>query len=546
MDDEQKLKEKILKEQDLTCLYAMKMRSSASDNSAISNMENYAEEPRVRYCGLAKFILSHEDMWQEFSTDNLIRILCRVTRDDEEKRSHLVETIMKRLETEPFFCEDVESNFYMQILHSYTVTINRLGLENFEKIKQGLLERLQPFKRKMESRVIKAGITDFMDLANFLHYAEAGVFTEEKVAFIEQMTKRKPQALRYFHFGLMQDAIYLLGENFVEYISRFPSKSQELVALAKVNPALFQILGTKIGQYSENLPDHYREIEILLEYFNKQAFQVEAADLSQGEIEELIDSAFANHLKQKNYERVPLVTVPYQKNYTEKLQQEIQAQYENATSLEQKRNLCMNRLFGVTTQYAKNFLKDYASDLENVSVKPEVLDYCEEIRKLLSYETIEEIDQAFSAEGICHTAREIVELQQTIAKSCTKTFSEQLQTFEQQDQPEEIIEFEGKQIRQIRVNGDFNLLIHSTDTGFITKRGDAEEIDYTTQWKSGKNGGNHIISASYINQDFMGHAPVRRKWYIVWIYQVKPRKYPFNGYYRYQYLLDWICIFISA
>lgn len=75
-------------------------------------------------------------------------------------------------------------------------------------------------------------------------------------------------------------------------------------------------------------------------------------------------------------------------------------------------------------------------------------------------------------------------------------------------QKQVIIEHGGKKILQIEPGENFNLLVHSTDAGFISEGKLNENENLKEKWKTSDNTFNHIISMTYVNQDFMGMAPV--------------------------------------
>lgn len=52
------------------------------------------------------------------------------------------------------------------------------------------------------------------------------------------------------------------------------------------------------------------------------------------------------------------------------------------------------------------------------------------------------------------------------------------------------------------------MLVHSTDAEFVNTKNSVE--NFAEDWSSGKDKKNHIISTSYINQDFLGMAPVAK------------------------------------
>lgn len=70
----------------------------------------------------------------------------------------------------------------------------------------------------------------------------------------------------------------------------------------------------------------------------------------------------------------------------------------------------------------------------------------------------------------------------------------------------EFIEVDGKQVKKINLRGDFNLLVHSTDSGF---KGDKEILDgsFASSWRNISDTERHLASSCYITQDFLGHVP---------------------------------------
>ena len=70
--------------------------------------------------------------------------------------------------------------------------------------------------------------------------------SQEKINFIEQMLEKDENALRHVNFGVFQNDIWNIGQDFVEYIAKFPFLSQELIVLQQHNKGLFEILSKKI------------------------------------------------------------------------------------------------------------------------------------------------------------------------------------------------------------------------------------------------------------------------------------------------------------
>ena len=98
-------------------------------------------------------------------------------------------------------------------------------------------------------------------------------------------------------------------------------------------------------------------------------------------------------------------------------------------------------------------------------------------------------------------------MEQEFALSYTSELSETKKKLDKSDN-RKIIEFEGKKVVQIEPDNYFNLLVHSTDAGFVNENKLTAEESLKSKWKSSDLTFNHVISMTYINQDFLGMAPV--------------------------------------
>lgn len=239
MTEEEVIK-KIIREQDLVSIYALR---GGYINTAIGILEQYSKEPKIKHSDLSKFIVERKEILDNFSTPNLLNILFKM---DREKSPELVSLIMDRLEHENFFIDNIDYSFMMTPYYSVNKIFHDLGKDNVEKIKQEIVGRLSKFKGTNLEKVAK-GICYLEDAANFLKYAEDGqTFSQEKIDFIEQMLEKDENALRHVNFGVFQNDIWNIGQDFVEYIAKFPFLSQELIVLQQHNKGLFEILSKKI------------------------------------------------------------------------------------------------------------------------------------------------------------------------------------------------------------------------------------------------------------------------------------------------------------
>lgn len=497
---------KIIKEQDIVSVYMI--------NNSDVLFEDYIIEPRISFFDLPEFIMQHDSILEGFSTKNLFNLLGSVhisKKEDIEKIKGLIEG---RLEKKNFFCEDIDYEFQMQGFHSTNRVFNKLDKETREQIIAGLKQRLgkiqEPRVAALAQKLNKIG-----DVANFLYYYENGVFTEEKIAFLEEMLRQDEHALEYVNFGIFSDEIFGLGAEFVQYVSKFPRISTQLVALKNHNPQLFSILANRIKQY-EVLQDNYYEIESMIEYFAKRCYNLELTEITDEVIQDIINCAISS--KKFDYK---LIKIDYTEDYKQKLDQEYERQYKETNayySKLKKRDIYINKRFSISEKEAKEILESYTGDLEKLKeVTEEDRVFIKALKQALRLEE-GEIDGIFADCKKEYTPIDILNFRNRMERMYVLTYPKTMkQTEEQVTQKQEAgdsefvqqIEVDGKKVVQIKINGHFSMLLHSTDPGFVGKQNAVnEETDFIRSWKESRDKSNHIISMVYANQDFLGCPPV--------------------------------------
>ena len=116
------LRKKLIDEQDLVSFYAV----NSQNKSLIGMKECYSRNPEVFYSDLNKYLLSNVDLLEEFDIENLINIYSNAL-DYNQNTTKLKDIIIKKLETENFFCEDIDTDFFMKPVHSTTIFFNKIG-----------------------------------------------------------------------------------------------------------------------------------------------------------------------------------------------------------------------------------------------------------------------------------------------------------------------------------------------------------------------------------------------------------------------------------
>lgn len=492
IDDEikrNKIIERMIREQDIISLYA-----NTHFNKSIGIMQEYDEG--LWYSQIKRFIMENSEMLEYFSVKNLYNILASVGEDEDKIKVNSY--LKKRLEKENFFAEPIDlefmmknfytSLFYGKVEESTRISVNESLISEFKTLKGTKFEK------------IARSFSKYTDIANFLKYYKDGIFTDEKIEVLEKMIDKNPNALDNVNFGLFKDEIFDFGSEFCEYLAKFPTLSYQLVFLSERAPGLITIISDRVKTY-DNLKDNLDEIEVLITYAARKAFELENVSINSNDF---IESAY------RNSNDFQLIDVPYGENYGERLNEELIRRYKNAKDKDEKLNVYLNKVYSISLDKANKFLIEYGSDLENLNLSEDVLAFFEELKNVIRLEDEALIDHLFETSTSKYVPSQIAQIKRNIAKECAKDFSKEFEStgkrLDQQVEDITEIEFDGKKIKQIHLHGKFNMLMHSTDTGFI--RDGKKTENYKDDWNSNKDKKNHIVSTTYVNQDFMGLAPV--------------------------------------
>lgn len=358
--------------------------------------------------------------------------------------------------------------------------------------------------KKSECAKVIENIGFYPEAANFLKYYKDGIFTPEKIEVINKMIDKNPNALRYVNFGLFQDEVFEIGTDFCEYMAKFPTITYQLLLIKENSPQMFKAISDKIKTY-DNVKDNLNELEVLITYGARNVFELQNEKI---EIDEFLECAY------RNSNEFELINVDYGNDYQKRLQEKIQAEYNKATTVEEKLNVYMNKVYSLSLQRAKKILKDFGSDLENLeNISEKTKQFFYELEKVVELNDEEQIDTLFNTDGIRYSVTKIQEMKSEIQKECAREFAVEFRNTDkkikqqlQEKQEVTQIEYNNKKIKQIKLNGTFNLLFHSTDTEFINTK--AKPENFKEDWNNGKNKNNHIISTAYGNHDFLGMTPV--------------------------------------
>ena len=493
------LNNKIIAEQDWVTFYALSLYNSP----LIS--ETYFSDPEISYSKLTDYILSTPQLLDNFSTPNLINLFLDVEKSDKTTLKLLEDMIMQRLEKEDFSCVNIDQEFMLKAFYSSDVFFGKLTPESTQKIREKLINEVSQIKDKRIQNIISKQKT-LSEVGNFIAYYKKGEFSDEKLRFIERLLEDDNESLRYANYEILEDGTFNLGEDFVKYLLKFPKLNFQLSLLQKNNPPLFDAFSQRVQGYS-NLQDNYEEIKIMIETFSQKCFAFRADKI---DMESLIEYSIRQSNKD-SWIHGDVINVDYDENYDQNLEEEYQSLYKNARDLDKKKNVYLNKRFSLTLKDAQKLIEDYGSDLDNIDeISAEDIQFFHDLEHIVAEEDNSVVDLNFLNCSTQYKATDILNLKTRVANVFAKDYantlngmSDKVQNFDKSE-----IEFEGQSIPVIKVNGNFDILVHSSAAGFVNERKSNDNTNFAKQWLSGTDKANHIISMCFINQDFMGCAPV--------------------------------------
>lgn len=141
LKDKEKIIEKIIKEQDMVALYTYN-----NFNKSLGIMQEYAEG--VYYSRLKDFIIQNPIIIDSFSVKNLYTLIASIPEIEETKevKKRINQKLAERLESEDFYCEDIDSEVFLRPIH----TSNAYGRieENLRgRIRRKIIRRTKNTKR---------------------------------------------------------------------------------------------------------------------------------------------------------------------------------------------------------------------------------------------------------------------------------------------------------------------------------------------------------------------------------------------------------------
>lgn len=481
--------DKLIKEQDLISYYIVNF------SSPTIIMKDWCADPKISFSKLKEYIVNNENALQSYSVKNLVHIMSSLNvKNDREIFDKLEETLMKKIENEKFYCDEIEVElFAMQVRRPINSFFTNIKPENKDVLRENLINRLNKIEDK-EIYEFASTLNTFTRLSGFLELVEKGQLNHEKLDVIKRLAKENENIFSTLNFNMFSDEIYSLGNDFFEKIIKFNNLSNEMLILSKNNPELFAVLADEIKS-SDSIDRDSKKIKNMINYFTLKSFEIDATNLDEKSKMDLADWAMMEA-------KVGTVKVKYSNNYREDFIASCDKKYENTYTLHDKKDLIFNRYLSISIAEAKSLLEQYPEEIKD--------ELFIQIEKILAIETKEELDEVYKNYNAVQLRRtELEDKLSNIATKYTKSYTEVLKETDAklQKNDAEYIEYEGERIKQIQLTGEFDIFVHSSDAGFVNDV-ELKNNSFKDTWQKGKDNSNHIISMSYINEDFLGCAPV--------------------------------------
>ncbi len=507
------LSKRFIERQDWFCYYGIN-----TIDSSIGVLDHCNGNKELRYREILELISKEKvEQLRQYSIKNLMHIIGN-NRLNEEYRNKIIQLISEKMDNgEIFYTEENTTEVFMKPVSQSNLEFSKMDKTLQEKVKKDILERRDKVEGENYKEILKY-FTRYTDMSNFLYCYEQGIFTDEKIGTLEKALKENSKALVNTNFAIFKDEIYkTFGEEFILYALKFPNLSIQLDILAKENPKLMQIVANKVSQKQE-LSESLNLAGSLIKYFTNNCYEINVDRLTEEISANLIDSALRNNKSKRDGK---IITVPYSENYENDLEEKFNEEYKKTinydeskeyfgnkeTKLDKLKNLYLNKYFSISIKEANSILEMYAVDIEKLNSE-KGKNLIHSITKILDIQNIEEMDfSKFHNQNI----EEIEEIKSEMEREYALSYTEELARTKEDlanVQKQVIIEHGGKKILQIEPGENFNLLVHSTDAGFISEGKLNENENLKEKWKTSDNTFNHIISMTYVNQDFMGMAPV--------------------------------------
>ncbi len=390
---DQKLKEKILREQDCLIYFSYNSFEECLFTESIDGLDtSYSSFNN-------KFLAGYLEIIPELKTKNLLYLVTSSNKDVKEAAKKALEEKVITTGEHVFSGENVKKEVFGHLIDLRLSALSAVGEDNKAKIRENILEKYKQIEKDAPyaySIIRKGKLITSVD--NFLYMYEQGIFTPEKLQLLEKLANENPNILDTINYKIFDDSIFEMGEDFISKIARYPNVSNKLIMIAENNPQLFSVIKQGFSELEENRgkPEILELQNKIITYAAKKFPQIEDIsfeDLANRALRADVVSISKNeHISTQDYE------AEFDRRCDEQYEKLSQSsntfKYPNAVP--EKKKILLMKYFGMDRAKAEEFCNRFGHDIDSIEVlESEAKEYLERVKAVLELETEDEIDELY-------------------------------------------------------------------------------------------------------------------------------------------------------
>ena len=452
---------------------------------------------------------NHPEIMEVITDDNLVLLRCgsndeasEVVLDEMERRARNGKNLFfgSRVENQLFTTYEFNTTSFVHLFGKYPNMKERIITDEYKVIEKN--PRLMEIANRCKTLI--AVETLYMSQTN-------GLINDNSLEFLEALYEENPNILDNISMHMLNPDILKMNETFLKRVSRYKDQASELVAIYKTNPEVFKAFSKKIDEWESTLSVREATMYEMHVLRYATAYGAYMNDAKEEDFDDVLN--FCIRKAQFDYGNA----YPYTNNYEEFFRKKCDELFdEDDMNIANKINAYTMKYLGITYREAKNvFSRKYAQlDLEKINDE-EVKEYISKIREAVSLdldnpEDIAKLETLYRSNPKAFKPVMSIKAEEMANKTFLKSFEdgfkkskEKIDSF----QDVEMIDYNGKQVRMVKMSGSFSMIIRSTDTGFRVDRELPNDSvkEYEDANPDSRVG---IKSCSYINEDFLGISPL--------------------------------------
>ena len=357
---------------------------------------------------------------------------------------------------------------------------------------------------------------------------DLGYLTKENVALLSKIFEQNPYILTSLDVNILNPEISSIGEKFIDKMIRYPEYAQIVTNMQIKNPdgfKVFKILASDLEKEDTSLTIYNEKLLLLINYCE------EAPKIALEQPQDYFEYIISEHF---NFwgDNTSRFLSEYSGNYQKKLNEQLDILFRNATTIEEKRDILIKKVFGVSGKAAEYILDIYYNnlrleDLENARnlVGDTTIDFINNLYKVSKIDDESIIEELYNSST--GSRENIIKVYRDLKRVFAQTYNEQLSITANAIEDKIarctlvkpitdfsfdnfsdscIVEINGKKISVVEAPEEFNLMVHSTSAmGSMKVLNDS----YSDAWNKSSRITSHGICCSYITDSKPGIALVK-------------------------------------